>query len=167
VSDTAGTVWNGPNDLQTDTTHNGKYPNVRMNANGDVIAAWQQYDGAIWRTWGRRATVASGWGAAVRFESDQSTTAKLIDETWSPTVGIDSQGNGVVLWDMFSSNNERPMRIYTNEFSPSTGWGNSNLLYTTDLPWFLKLVMSDSGLAIAAWTQPDTSGNSVMTSVRY
>jgi hypothetical protein len=162
----SGSGWNGPDLLQTYMSTNGKYPSVKMNANGDVIAAWQQYDGAIWRTWGRRATAASGWGAAVRFESDQSTTPKL-DETWSPTVGIDALGNGVVLWDMFSSNNERPMRIYTNEFSPSTGWGNSNLLHTTDSPWSLKLVMNDSGLAIASWTQPDTGSQSVMMSVRY
>jgi hypothetical protein len=35
------------------------------------------------------------------------------------------------------------------------------------LPWSLKLVMNDSGLAIASWTQPDTGSQSVMMSIRY
>ena len=66
---------------------------MALDASGNGLAVWSQFDGARTNTWSNRFTLAGGWGAAERIEADNAGGVS------GPQVGLDPSGNGLAVWE--------------------------------------------------------------------
>jgi hypothetical protein len=63
-----------------------------MNAGGNAVVVWHQYDGIRYNIWANRFTPGVGWGSALLIDSDNAGSAT------SPQAAIDPLGNPIVVW---------------------------------------------------------------------
>lgn len=129
------------------------YAQIAMDANGNAIAVWEQYDpGAAGNTnitsiWANRYTAGTGWGTAQVIE----TTASWF---YSPQIGFDASGNALVVWFQNSSNTTRD--VWANRYSVGTGWGTATQIdngrpAASNAP--PQIAVDATGNAIAVWAQ--------------
>src|SRR5438477_9692195 len=89
---TAGSGWGTATLIETDDAGSAFDPQVAINANGDAVAVWQQYDGVRYNAWANRYTAGSGWGAATLIETDNGSVATR------PHIAMDGNGNAIAVW---------------------------------------------------------------------
>jgi hypothetical protein len=89
----AGTGWGTAALVETDNTGDAYEPKVAVDANGNAIAVWRQYDGSRYNIWSNRYGAGTGWGAAQLIETDNAGDAE------GPQVAVDGSGNAVAVWD--------------------------------------------------------------------
>jgi len=83
-----------------DIDRNGKYPDayypkIAIDANGNAVAVWSQYDGTRLNIWANRYVAGTGWGTAALIETDNAGAAVL------PRVAMDANGNAIAVWVQF------------------------------------------------------------------
>jgi len=123
-------------------------PQVAADASGNAVAVWAQSDGTRNNIWTNRFTPSMGWGTADLIELDDAGPAN------SPQVAVDAKGNAVAVWAQSDGTRNN---IWTNRFTPSTGWGTAELIDLDDAgpandP---QLAVDANGNAIAVWRQSD------------
>ena len=91
----AVTGWGTATLIETDDTGDAWLPNVAVDANGNALAVWSQYDATRLNIWANRYDAVTGWGTATRIESDDSGNA--VD----PNVAVDANGNAITIWRQF------------------------------------------------------------------
>ncbi len=120
-----------------------------INASGEAVTAWVQWDGSRYAIWANIYSPPSGWLGAERIDADNSGNALY------PDVAINASGEALVIWN-HSDNNLNMSRIVSNHYSPATnpGWRGEATLSNAPLhvapP---QLALNDSGFAIALWEQ--------------
>jgi len=88
--------WTGGATLiETDNAGGANSPQIAMDATGNAIAVWNQFDGARYNVWANRYTTGSGWGAATLIETDNAGSVS------SPQIAMDANGNAVAVWYQF------------------------------------------------------------------
>lgn len=134
-------------------------PDVAFDAAGNALAVWMQLD-ARDNIWANRYTVGAGWGTAQVIESHG------VGAVVTPQIVSDVAGNAIAMWgksvDLVSYS------IFTNRFTPSTGWGIATPLLENadwsqglgraDYPEY-SIAMNSSGNAIAVWSQYDRAAD--------
>ena len=124
-------------------------PQVAMDAAGNALAAWTQYNGAITNVWGNRFVAGSGWGTAGLIQGDSASSGR------DPMVAADSGGNALLVWAQFDLTTSAD-HIWASRYVAGTGWGSSTLLQTSNptqqanLP---RVAFDSSGNAVAVWNQ--------------
>ncbi|MEQ1517854.1 MAG: hypothetical protein ABL931_15345, partial [Usitatibacteraceae bacterium] len=136
-------------------------PDVTMDAAGNALAVWRQFD-ARDNIWANRYTIGTGWGTAQMIESH------ALGEVAAPKIVSDAAGNAIAMW-------ANPIvgvsySIFTSRFTPSTGWeiatpllanGDDELdLRGTDDPQY-SIAMNAAGEAIAVWSQYDRAAETL------
>jgi len=134
-------------------------PNLALDAAGNAMAVWYQYDGSGFSLFASRYEAADGqWSAAVAIES-------RIEGVEDPSLAFDHLGNAVVVWEQSDGNQKS---IYANRYSlASAGWGQPQLLeFGSAAVADPRVALDASGNAIALWRQRDGSSYSLYAS-RY
>lgn len=153
---TSSTGWSAAQLVETDNTGDAYDPQIAIDAGGNAIAVWRQYDGTHFNIWANRFTPAAEWGTAQLIETDNAGDASR------PRIALDSSGNAIAVWAQSDSVHQN---IWAGRFLPETGWGTAQLIETdnagdADLP---RIVIDASGNAIAIWSQSDGTHMNVLT----
>jgi hypothetical protein len=138
-------AWQTPVLIETDNAGDATNPQVAVNAAGVATAVWQQSDGVSIDVYANRFTPGSGWGTAVRIETDNTGVAQ------EPQVAMDSSGNAIAVWyqsDGFVNN------IWANRYTVGSGWGTATKIESgpgdAGNP---QIAMDGNGNALAVWWQ--------------
>jgi len=143
-----GSGWGVADLVETDDSGNATDPELSVEASGNAIVVWSQYDGATFNIRSSRFPVGTGWGTAEFVETDDSEDAK------NPMVSLDSSGTATAVW--FQYNGTRS-DIWSNRNVLGTGWGVAHLIETDDSgnASYPQVSADSSGNVIAVWQQQD------------
>lgn len=92
---TVGTGWGTAAQIETDTG-NANQAQIAIDASGNALAVWTQFDGTRNSIWANRfiagTGTGTGWGAVSLIETDNAGDA------YSPQIAIDANGNALAVW---------------------------------------------------------------------
>jgi hypothetical protein len=157
-------LWGGAAPIQTDPSGNAIEPQVAINASGNAVVVWQQYDdvGGRYNIWSNRYTASTGlWGTPEMIETDDSGWTYM-----TPQVAIDADGNAVAVWHQSDGTRTN---IWSNRYTASTGlWGTAALIETDNAgnandP---QVAVGANGDAMAVWYQSDGTRTNIWSN-RY
>jgi hypothetical protein len=134
-------------------------PSIAMDASGNAMATWYQYDGSLYNIWANRYVTGTGWGTPELVEEDDGGNAE------TPVVGVDSAGNAIVVWRQWEGSRANAL---ANRYVVGTGWGEPELLESDDTENArdLRVAVNADGVAFALWNQYDSVRYNVW-SARY
>jgi len=146
-----GNGWGNATLLETDDTGEAGEAKIALEANGNGIGVWHQYNGTIgfrYNIWANRFVAGTGWGNATLLETDDTGDA------FNPQIGVDANGNAVVVWEQYDGSWSS---IRANRFVPGTGWGTPTWIETDDLGEanHPQIDVDPNGNGIAVWEQED------------
>ena len=146
---TPSTGWGTAELIETNNVGYTENPQIAIDAAGNAIAVWDQWDGIRRNIWANRYNARTdSWGTAESIETN-SAGAK------SPQIAIDASGNAIAVW---SQSND----IWVNHYIPNFGWGTAQLIESDDGSAFSPQIAIDTkGNAIAVWTQDNGSHYSI------
>jgi hypothetical protein len=115
-----------------------------VDAQGNTLAVWEQFDGERFNIWANRKAPGQGWGVAQLIETDNAGSA------YNPRVAVDSQGNAVAVWQQFDGQHSR---IAANRYMVGTGWSTAQWIDApntreADAP---QVSFDAQGNAVAVW----------------
>jgi hypothetical protein len=128
--------WRGPQAIETVGTGDAYNPKVAIDAKGNAMAVWSQYDGARFSIWANRYLATSGWCGATLISIDPHGDA------FQPNVVMNTDGVALIAWEQ--RDNDR-CSIWVNRFVPDVGWGSAALLKTVTTPAFLSPILAIDG----------------------
>ncbi len=100
----AATLLQSPNGFTADS------PQVAIDASGNALAAWDQFNGSVYRIYTTRYQVGNGWGA--RQLIDVANTAG----SFVPQLDSDGAGNVFAVWGQNDSDGSGTQSIWANQF---------------------------------------------------
>jgi hypothetical protein len=162
--------WGTPTPLTALTAPEGMalFPDVSLEASGNVIAVWQQLKavgaaGMETTIWANRYVPAAGWSSALLLDTD-TRTLNLYIPTF-PQVGVGLNGDAVAVWHKLDGTRDD---AWAGRFVPDTGWGQPALLETDDAGNARDpdVAVDAAGHAVAVWSQSDGTRSHVWSS-RY
>ncbi|MBL0212145.1 MAG: hypothetical protein IPQ13_14720 [Holophagaceae bacterium] len=141
-------TWGTAGLIETNNAGSATSPQIAMDASGNALTVWSQYDGARNNIWANRYTPGTGWGTPALLESDNAGYA---DE---PQISMNAGGNALAVW---SQHDGTRTNIWANRYSAGTGWGTAALIETdnTGDASEAKIAMDPNGNALAVWSQDD------------
>jgi hypothetical protein len=95
--------WDEPVKLDTENTGSANQPKVRVDASGNAIAVWQQYDGVRSNIWFNRYVPELGWTGAGQLEMDD------VGDAEAPQIALDGQGRALVVWHQYDGSQRNIM----------------------------------------------------------
>jgi hypothetical protein len=148
-----GIGWGNSALLESYDVSSSNEPDIAMNALGDAVAIWKQFEGGQTNLYARRYTPSSGWDLPVRVAYTESVFVLDADVTLS------DNGDATAVW----SQNDFRYNIYANHSTAGSGWGTATLIETNNVNnAHVPEVASDAnGNAIAIWQQLDETYYSV------
>lgn len=116
-------------------------PDLAMDASGNAIAVWVQYDGVRTSAYATTYSVAFGWATPTRIERSDA------GDVSAAFVAMDPGGNGTAVWHAFDGTR---FRTFGNRFTPGVGWGDA-------------VGIDDPNLLDSAWPDvgADANGNAI------
>jgi hypothetical protein len=151
----ASNTWGSPVLIETDNVSNAFAPQIAIDAEGNALAVWSQFDGATNNIWANRFTAASNtWGVAVLIETDDAGHAG------GQQIVIGGDGNALVVW---SQDDGATTNLWTNRFTAgSNTWGSAELIEINANQAFNPQIAVDAnGNAVAVWVQSAGTGFSI------
>lgn len=141
--------WSNPSLIETDNSGDAASPQVALNASGSAIAVWQQSNGTRTDIWANRLVFDSGWEAATRIESNDTSDAR------DPRIAIDRIGDAVALFVLSGTRSD----VYFSKYTVGHGWSFQSRVDNDDVRQTTKpsIAVDGSGNAVALWF----SGSSV------
>ena len=126
------------------------YPQIAESAHGDIVAVWEQFDGAHYSIWGNSRRAHQDWGRAHLMQTSDSA------HSYNPRVAINVQGQAAAVWVQMDSA-MGTYGIWSSRLEPGVGWGaavqvergNAGLTYAPGI------AIDNRGHAVAAWQQSD------------
>lgn len=118
--------------------------NVAIDASGDAIVTWHQYDGTAYHVYAVRYDAGTAaWSTPVLLE----TTAAY---ALYPTVAMDAGGNGFVAWIEYDG----AYNVWANRYDHVAGWGTAVNIESQPGWAFYQppQVAANSGNAVVTWT---------------
>ncbi len=139
--------WGSPQRIETNNTVRASGPQVAVDANGNAVAVWSQFDGTRSDIWSNRYTPSSLWASARRIETNNAGDAL------EPQVGVDADGNALAVWKQFDG---VTFDIWSSRYT-SGSWGAPARIETEDEgdasdP---RVAVASDGSAVAVWKQFD------------
>ena len=141
--------WAAPVVIEADNVADAYSPQIAIDANGNAMAVWQQFEAGTFNIWANRYTSATGkWGTAALIETSNAGNAS------NQKIAVDTAGNALAVWTQFDGTTNH---IYANRFTAaSSSWGVAAVIRTgtgdTDRP---QIAFDASGNALAVWDQHD------------
>ena len=150
---TAAGGWGSVVLIEADSGNAGS-PQISIDAGGNAIAVWAQFDSTRSNIWSNRFTPAAGWGAPALIETDNAGAA------FNPQIAFDGSGNGMAVW--YQSDGARS-NIWAARFTPAGGWGGPAMIETDNAGNALnsQIGFDGSGNALAVWQQSDGTRDNI------
>jgi hypothetical protein len=147
-----GTGWGAPTLIETGTGI-AFLPQVAVDAGGNAIAVWGQYDGTRYNIYANRYTATTGtWGTAALIEFNNAGSAS------SPQIAFDAGGNAIAVWEQ--SDGALNNNIWANRYTAGSGWGTAALIETdAGYAYSPQIAIDAGGNAIAVWSQDGARTN--------
>jgi hypothetical protein len=144
--------WEPPLRIDSEPGGDADGADVGVDAAGNAIAVWYQFDGTRFDVWSNRYEVGVGWGHANRIEANDSSDAV------KPTLAVSANGKAVALWFEFDGTSYEP---WSSTYTPIGGWKTAEPVdpSTEDPranPW-ADIAIDPDGVAIAVWSLTDSS----------
>ena len=153
----AGVGWGTASNIQSTTAaHQSYLPQVAMDATGNAMVVWQQYDSipGVNSIYSNRYTAGVGWGSDTLIETNNAGQAS------NASIGIDGGGNALVVWQQDDANMYR--EIYSNRYVAGTGWGTPVLVEPANLRTGqanqARVAVNSKGGALAVWVRDNGKG---------
>jgi hypothetical protein len=149
---TAGAGWGTASLIETgDGTTT--YPQIAIDANGNAIAVWRQYDGTRYNIHANRYDAAgAGWGTASLIESGNGNVLE-------PQIAVDPNGNAMAVWPQVDGTS---YSIWANRYIAGAGWGTASLIDTAaGAAHEPQIAIDPNGNVIAVWIQQDGTAFSI------
>jgi len=156
--DAATGAWGTPVRVDNDPG-DADGPQIAVDAVGNALAVWQQYDGARYNIWSNRYTNGSGWGTAALIETDNAGYA------YDPQIAIDTSGNALAVWRQSDGTRDN---IWANRYTNGSGWGTATLIETDNAgnAYYPQIAFDASGNALAVWEQRNATRTNIWSN-RY
>lgn len=166
ASRNTGAGWSTAVQINTGATNapttNANRPILAMNAAGDAVAVWGQFDGnSNFPLWAARFSASSGsWDAPLRIAPDAN--APDANAPGRGSAAMDGSGNALIVWE----NPSTPVHVYASRLLAGTSaWTSPVQLDTLGVPGDAvadaAAACTPTGLCFAAWTQFDRPPNPV------
>jgi hypothetical protein len=118
-----------------------------MDQNGNGIAVWHQWDGAMYNIWVNRYISGTGWSGVQLIETDNTGYARY------PQIAMDQNGNGIAVWCQSDGTRHN---IWANRYISGTGWQGAELIeQNPGDAWAPQIAMDQNGNGIAVWCEYD------------
>lgn len=129
-------------------------PQVAMDASGDAVVVWHQFDGTRFNIWAGRYDRNDGWGDPQRLETSNAGDAR------NAQVAVSRGGVATAAWEQFDGSS---FGIWSNRYTPGNGWGTAEPLETHVLGEALNVqVATDpSGNVMAVWYRDDGTRDNI------
>jgi hypothetical protein len=85
------TGWEGERKIETQTKGDANQDVVAVDANGNAIAMWREWDGTKWNLWTNRYVPGPGWGVAQLLDHDSKFAG-------FPQIAINANGDAFAIW---------------------------------------------------------------------
>lgn len=146
----AARAWGTAVAIETDNAGNAESVQVAANASGQVVAVWQQSDGATINIYANRYTPAAGWGTAQRINP-----GVVLETAQQPHVAIDDNGNAIAVWMQSNyAQNRSAADIWASRYTAQAGWGAPVLIESSFAEaGEPRVAMDGAGNAIAVFSQ--------------
>jgi len=147
---TSSDGWGMAERIEGNTDYDASNPQVAMDSQGNAIAVWatsitKHYGDVVetntYHIWSNRFTPASGWGSPERVDEHE-------DNALNPHVAMDAQGNAIAVWQHHDG---RGTHIWSNRFTPSSGWGNPARIDGDGWGWFPRVELDSQGRGLTVW----------------
>lgn len=139
---TDGVGWGTATKIQSDLMQSTAFPHVAMDASGNALAVWSEYDGTRMNIWARLYSVGVGWGTAALIETDDTGNAT------EPRIAMNTGGEALVVWQQ-----DGDEMIRANRYVPGMGWGTATPIEGagTGQATLGGIAIDSDGDAIAVW----------------
>jgi len=127
----------------------GIQPDVGLDASGDALVLWSQFDGTEHSVFSNRydydASTGSGtWGAAALIESGTGDVGYI-------RIAVQASGAALAVW---GQDNGSRYQLWANRYDPGTGWSSAEPIENgTDFIDAPQIELDANGNGIAIWTQ--------------
>jgi len=91
----SGSGWSTATLIETDNGGDAALPQIAVGADGNAVAAWQQFDGTRTNIWSNRYTAGGNWDTAVLIETDNSGDASLAQ------ISVGGSDQATAVWEQF------------------------------------------------------------------
>ena len=150
-----GPGWEVPLRIQDLISGDAGSPVVAVDARGNAIAVWTQWDGTFDSLWANRYTVGSGWGTAEPIET-------VSGAAWYPDIALDPRGNATAVWWDYTNS-----RILGVRYLAGSGWTPTVRIDSgTGTVSDPQVAVDPSGDVTAVWAERNGSVQHVITA-RY
>jgi len=155
----SGSDWVGPAVVDS-ASGAALSPQIAVDPNGNGIAVWVQFDGALSIFANRFDVGTSSWETAGSIEPDPGDACfrlSMTDPCPPPQVAMDKNGNAIAVWMQLDGST---FNIMSNHFLSGTGWNSSSLAIDTESAdaFTPEIALDPEGNAFASWGQADGSG---------
>ena len=147
-----GSGWSGATLIENDNLGDARNAQIAVDAQGNAMAVWQQFDGSRISIWTNRYVVGSGWGVAVLIETDN------IGNAYFPQIAIDANGNALAVWQQPDDGGYNG--IWANRYDVvGSGWSSAVLIESnTGSASNPQIAIDANGNALAIWHQAPNPG---------
>ena len=156
----ASQVWGAAQLLETDDVGFANTPQLVLDANGNGMVVWEQFDGARKNIWARRYNAANDqWDVADVVETSA-------EDANAPQIAVDANGNFIAVWRGYDGVVYNRYNLWANRYVTGTGWESASLISNNltaptapsdalvsgnaDTP---HVAMDAAGNALAVWVQ--------------
>jgi len=142
----ANSAWSQPIPIDANDNYDANAPRLAMDANGNAIAIWIQYDGNANSLYANR--YANGtWNGAVLLETSNNTAPR------DTTIVCGENGQAIAAWAQPETQGGMET-LYANRFTPSGGWsGAVPIEADAGAAFFPSAAVDPAGNALVVWQQ--------------
>ncbi|HEX4008685.1 MAG TPA: PKD domain-containing protein [Solirubrobacteraceae bacterium] len=153
----AGGAWGAPVTISTGSSAQG--PVLAVDAQGDVTAAWWQFDGTYQTVWAARLPAGSTtWQVPEQLSatSDQGAT---------PAIAVDPRGDVTAVWTALASGQRT---VETAQLPAGGAWSPPVTIASTPANVeYLSVATDPSDNAVVMWTAADGTSNADVVHAAY
>ncbi len=140
--------------IESNNSGDAEAPQVGVDAQGNAIAVWSQFDGETYDIWSNRYTSGVGWDTTPeRIELEDEGDA--VD----PDVAVLPDGRAFAVWSQFDGNDND---IWSNRYT-GTSWGTAQRIEDNDAGSAVapRVAVDPAGTAVAVWRQFGAAGDGI------
>lgn len=155
----AGVGWEGAVLVENQVEGYSVNPNIAMDAAGNAIAVWQQWDDMA-HLWSSRYVPGVGWGSEERIDAGISG-----HHTYPPQIVMDGAGNLMVAWEEYHGISDigDSTGVWSNRYTAGIGWGIAEMHGAGTL---YQIAVDGAGNALVVWCEHVFLHEDELTAIR-